>query len=184
MKEFNTAFLYKNRHYLYTEDAEQVEFANPDLCEKINKESKYSSAKKSKQNSSRRSFHDREDPMRASTSFNIKTEIVDTLENEKISVAQSLELRASLPPNQSGIDDLLMPESPEQIVSVLSDSIDSSSAVSLKQDDCKPSFDLDKFKVETARCILEVKIFIEVIKETIIRFYYMENRVKSRVAKE
>ena len=31
--------------------------------------------------------------------------------------------------------------------------------------------DQEKFKVETARCILEVKVFIHVIKETLVRFY-------------
>ena len=46
------------------------------------------------------------------------------------------------------------------------------------------TFDVEKFKSETARCILEVKVFISVIKETITRFYYMENRQQTRVAKE
>ena len=31
MKEFTNAFLYKNRHYLYTEEAENAVYITPDL---------------------------------------------------------------------------------------------------------------------------------------------------------
>ena len=45
-------------------------------------------------------------------------------------------------------------------------------------------FDASKFKTEADRCILELKTFICILTETIKRFYNIEKRVTSRVAKE
>ena len=69
MKEFVNAFVYKNRHYLYTEEAaEKAAYATPDLKKKT-KHSKHNSChsfKKSNTESSRRSFDDRNAEMKKS----------------------------------------------------------------------------------------------------------------------
>ena len=76
-------------------------------------------------------------------------------------------------------EDMKVAEEPEQLISLLSDHLMSSSENDTNKSahlELEPTFDLQKFKVESARCVLEIKIFINVIKETITRFYYMENR--------
>ena len=82
--------------------------------------------------------------------------------------------------------DLIGPEEPEQMVS-----LGSNHPLSQSQSENSPiktaplsEFDHERFKTECNRCVLEVKVFISIIKETIVRFYRIEDRVQSRIAKE
>ena len=75
--------------------------------------------------------------------------------------------------------DLVGPEEPEQIVS-----LGSNRPFSQSQSESSPlktaslsEFDHERFKTECNRCVLEVKVFISIIKETIVRFYRIEDRV-------
>ena len=84
--------------------------------------------------------------------------------------------------------DLVGPQEPEQIVSMRSNHMlshdESENASPSKTTATLSEFDHEMFKTECARCVLEIKVFISIIKETVIRFYRIDERVKSRVAKE
>ena len=110
---------------------------------------------------------------------------LEELADEK-NLSMSDRERGSMPNAQSQVfEDMKVQEVPDhQVVSMESDMERSPTDTGRAMSEVGMPLDAEKFKVETARCILEVKVFIHVIKETVVRFYQMEDRVQSRVAKE